>query len=166
MLGVVLLGAALFAKPPTAAGKRKARHWLLGLVHGLAHVGLAAAGTWVWLQLPMYEWSWPWPVAAAALLYWPVAGLVATELAAAYLLVAGAFGVNVNELFAGQSIEDAKSFVRLHIAADGTLTVYPVAVDRICREWRANPEGDHADPWIEPRDPLRARLAEEPYTVG
>jgi hypothetical protein len=166
MLLVVLLGAILFAKLPTAAGRWKARHWLLGLLHGLAHVALAAAGTWVWLRLPMHEWTWPLPLAAAALLYWPVAGVVATELAAAYLLVAGAVGVNLNELFAGQGIEDAKSFVRLHIAADGTLTVYPVAVDRICREWRANPGGDPADPWIEPRDPLRVRLAEEPYTVG
>jgi hypothetical protein len=165
MLVVTLLGAVLFAKPPTASGKRNARHWILGISHGIAHIALAAAGTWAWLQLPMYEWPWPWPVAAAAVLYWPVIGLVGTELVAAYLLVAGAFGVNLNELFAGQGIDDAKSFLRLHVAADGALTVYPVAVDRICRKWRANPAGGRADPWVEPEQPLRARLAEPPFTL-
>jgi hypothetical protein len=35
----------------------------------------------------------------------------------------------------GQAIEDHKGFLRIRIAADGNLTVYPVAVDRICRDW-------------------------------
>ena len=55
--------------------------------------------------------------------------------------MASLFKVNVNELFAGQGIEDAKSFLRMHIAADGTLTVYPIGVDRICRQWVADPDG-------------------------
>ncbi len=44
-----------------------------------------------------------------------MSGLVASQLVAAYLLVASSFGVNVNELFAGQGIEDFKSFLRLRI---------------------------------------------------
>lgn len=115
MLGVTLLGAALFAKPPTAGGKRHVRHWILGVSHGLAQVGLAAAGTWAWLELPFYDWPWPLPAAAAAVVYGPVIGLVSSQVVAAYLLVAGAFGVNVNELFAGQGIEDSKSFLRMRI---------------------------------------------------
>lgn len=165
MLVITLVGAALFAKPPNASGKRHARHAILGVIHGLAHIALGATGTWLWLKLPFYEWPWPLPVVAAAVLYGPVAGLVASQLTAAYLLVAGSFGVNLNELFAGQGIEDAKSFLRLHIAADGTLTVYPVAIDRVCREWRANPDGAADSPWVEPTEPLVARLAEPPFTV-
>ena len=165
MLVVTLLAGILFAKPPTAGGKRKARHWVLGLSHGLAHIALGAAGTWAWLRTPFLDWPWPLPLAAAAVLYAPLAGLVASQLAAAYLLVAGTFGVNLNELFAGQGIEDAKSFLRLHIAADGTLTIYPVAVDTICRGWRADPDAPPDAPWIVPTQPLRARLAEPPVTI-
>ncbi|MBF9134867.1 metallophosphoesterase [Plantactinospora sp. S1510] len=165
MLVVTLLGAVFFAKPPSANGKRHARHWILGLCHGFAHVGLAAGGTWIWLQLDFHVWPWPLPVVAAAVVYGPLAGLVASQLTATYLLIAGSFGVNLNELFAGQGIEDAKCFLRLHIDADGTLTGYPVAVDEICRRWRADPDGAPDAAWLSPEQPLALRLAEPPFTL-
>jgi hypothetical protein len=165
MLIITLLGAAFFAKPPSAGGKRHSRHWILGVAHGLAQIGLGAAGTWLWLQLPFAEWPWPLPAVAAAVVYGPVVGFVASQLTAAYLLLAGTFGVNLNELFAAQGIEDAKCFLRLHIAPDGTLTVYPIAVDRIARDWQANPDGAPDSPWLTPTKPLRARLAEPPFTL-
>jgi hypothetical protein len=165
MLIVTLLGAVFFAKPPSANGKRHARHWILGLCHGFAQVGLAAGGTWIWLRLDFHVWPWPLPVVAAAVVYGPLAGLVASQLTATYLLIAGSFGVNLNELFAGQGIEDAKCFLRLHIDADGTLTGYPVAVDRICRRWRPDPDGAPDAAWLSPEQPLALRLAEPPFTL-
>ena len=39
--------------------------------------------------------------------------------------------MNVNELFAGQGIQDLKGFLRMHIDADGTLTIYPIGVDTV-----------------------------------
>lgn len=165
MLVVVLLGAAFFAKPPTSGGKRKFRHWGLGISHGLAHIGLAVAGAWLWLRLPFHDWPWPLPIIAAIVFFVPVSGLVASQVTAGYLLIAGAFRVNVNELFAGQGIEDAKGFLRLHIAPDGTLTVYPLAVDRICRRWRPNPDDVPQASWLTPTQPLRVRLAEPPVVI-
>ncbi|MGN9811099.1 metallophosphoesterase family protein [Micromonospora sp. BQ11] len=166
MLLVTLLGAAVFAKPPSAGGKRRARHWVLGLAHGTAHIGLAVAGTWAWLSLPFYDWPWPLPAVAAAVLYGPVIGLVASQVVAAYLLVAGAFGVNVNELFAGQGIEDAKAFLRMRIDPDGTLTLYPIAVDRVSRAWQVNPDQSPTASWLAPRTPLLPRLAEPPVRIS
>jgi hypothetical protein len=165
MLVVTMAGAIFFAKPPSASGKRHSRHWILGVTHGLAQIGLGALGTWVWLQLPFVDWPWPLPVAAAAVLYGPVAGVVACELVAVYLLVASTFHVNVNELFAGQGIEDSKIFLRLHIGRDGGLTIYPIALDRVSHSWRANPDGAADAPWIEPRKRLRPRLAEPPIVI-
>ncbi|MGC5332103.1 metallophosphoesterase family protein [Micromonospora sp. DT62] len=165
MLIVTMLAAAFFAKPPSSGGKRHARHWILGVGHGLAQIGLAAAGTWAWLALPFYDWPWPLPAVAAAVLYGPVSGLVASQLVAAYLLVAGAFGVNLNELFAGQGIEDAKAFLRLRIDPDGTLTIYPIAVDRVSRDWQVNPDQSPESSWLAPKQPLRPRLAEPPTTL-
>ncbi|SCL37499.1 hypothetical protein GA0074692_4689 [Micromonospora pallida] len=166
MLLVTVVGAGLFAKPPSVDGKRHARHWILGVTHGLAHVALAAGGTWVWLRLPFHDWPWPLPVVAAAVLYGPVLGLVASELTALYLLVASGFGVNVNELFAGQGIEDAKSFLRLRIDPDGTLTIYPIAVDRVSRRWQVNPDQSPTASWLTPQAPLTPRLAEPPITLA
>ncbi|MEG3633129.1 metallophosphoesterase family protein [Micromonospora palythoicola] len=165
MVLVTVLAAAMFAKPPSSSGKRHARHWILGVGHGLAHVGLAAAGTWAWLALPFHDWSWPLPAVAAAVVYLPVIGLVASQLVAAYLLLASAFGVNVNELFAGQGIEDAKGFVRMRIDPDGTLTLYPIAVDRVARDWRINPDHSPDSSWLTPTTPLTPRLAEPPITL-
>jgi hypothetical protein len=163
---VTLVSAVLFAKPPTAGGKRHVRHWLLGIGHGLAHLGLAGLGTWVWLMLPFVDWPWPAPVAAAAVIYGPVVSLLGSELVAAYLLVAGAFRVNLNELFAGQGIDDAKCFLRLHIARDGSLTIYPVAVDTICRKWTPEPDAPADHSWLVPAQPLRPRLAEPPIKIA
>ncbi|MEU4717788.1 metallophosphoesterase [Micromonospora purpureochromogenes] len=165
MLGVTLLGAAFFAKPPSAGGKRHVRHWILGVSHGLAQVGLAAAGTWAWLALPFYDWPWPLPAVAAAVVYGPVIGLVSSQVVAAYLLAAGAFGVNVNELFAGQGIEDSKSFLRMRIDPDGSLTIYPIAVDRVSRDWQLNPDQSPTASWLTPKTTLTPRLAEPPVTL-
>ena len=161
-----VLGAVAFAQPPGAGKDRHMRHWLLGLLHGFAHVGLAVGGTWVWLQFPMRDWPWPWPLAAAAILYGPVIGYVASLLVSLYLVIASWFGVNVNELFAGQGIEHAKSFLRLHIAADGTLTIHPVGVERICRKWAAAPDDPPDAPWIRPEEPLTAHLIETPIVLA
>ena len=166
MLGLVLTGAVMFAQPPGASAGKHARHWILGLAHGFAQIGLAVGGTWVWLQTPFRDWTWPGPLVVAVVLYLPVIGFLATQLCALYLLVASRFKVNVNELYAGQGIEDAKSFLRMHIAADGTLTVHSIGIDRICREWVADPDGAHDASWLRPVQPLTARLIEEPFTVA
>ena len=165
MLTVILIGAVLFAQPPGASSDKHTRHWILGILHGLAQIALAAAGTWVWLQLPVRGWTWPGPLVVAAVIYLPVIGVVATQLCALYLLIASFFKVNVNELYAGQGIEDAKSFLRLHIDRNGTLTVYAIGIDKICRNWEADPEAADDASWLKPVEPLTARLIEEPIKV-
>jgi hypothetical protein len=167
MVLLVLGGTVGLAYIPTG-GRKRARHFLAGSLHGLVHLGLGLAGGLLWLELPFAESAWPLPLLAAVVLYLPVAGLVGSQLVAAYLLVASWFGININELFAGQGIEDHKSFLRLHLAPDGTLTIYPIGVDRICRHWRPDPDSPHPDaPWVVPAEPgsLRVRLAEDPVVV-
>lgn len=166
MLLVMLIGPVMFAQPPGASSARRPRHWVLGALHGLLHIALAVGGTWLWLQLEFRDWTWPLPLVVAAAGYGPIAGFLATQLAAGYLLVASWFKVNVNELFAGQGIEEAKSFLRMHVAVDGTLTVYPVAVDRISSKWRADPDGPADSPWLVPEQPLPVRLVEPPIQIS
>jgi hypothetical protein len=167
MILLVLGGTVGFAYTPTG-GPKTTRHFLAGLLHGVAHVGFGAAGAWAWLQLPFHDWTWPLPLLAAAVLYLPVAGLVASQVIALYLLLGSPFGINVNELFAAQGIEDGKSFLRLHIDREGVLTIYPVGVDRVCRRWRTDPDATRPDAsWIVPARPgvPHATLAEPPITI-
>ncbi|MGK5680397.1 metallophosphoesterase [Actinoplanes sp. URMC 104] len=165
MLVLILAGAVAFAQPPKADRPKHARHWIAGLLHGFAHIGLAAGGTWVWLELPFHNWEWPGPLIVAVIAYGPVSGFLATQLTALYLLIAASADVNLNELYAGQGIEDSKSFLRMHIAADGTLTIHPIGIDRICRDWTADPDGAPDSPWLRPREPLTPHRIEAPIEV-
>ena len=92
-------------------------------------------------------------------------GFVATQVTALYLLIASTVDVNINELYAGQGIEDAKSFLRMHIAADGTLTIHPIGVDKICRKWTPDPDGASDASWLRPGDPLVPHRIEAPIQV-
>jgi hypothetical protein len=133
--------------------------------HGIAHIGLGVAGAYAWSHLPFIHWPWPMPPIMAVLIYLPVSGIVASELVAPYLLIAGSFRVNFNELFAAQSIVDSKSFLRLHIDGNGDLTVYPVGVRRVCRKWTVRPNDPIDQPWLQPEQPIVTTLIEEPFRV-
>jgi hypothetical protein len=89
-------------------------------------------------------------------------GLLGSLLMALALLP----GVNFNEAYSAQQIEDYKNFVRLHISEKGALTVYPVGIDRVTR-WEIDPEAQPGAPYFRPKDgrPPRARLIEDPITI-
>ena len=115
----------------------------------------------------------PWPV------NWP--GLIVLGLC---LMIAGGLGAGLGtEAFAlstllarsgvvagwqmsGQAVEDHKGFLRLHIAPDGDLTIYPLVIDEICREWELvdDPAGGKRPV---PASPLPSpRLVESPLVVA
>jgi hypothetical protein len=165
MVVVVLGSTAAFAMPSTGE-PRGLKHWILGSCHGLAHLGLGYLGARIWLELPLYDQTFPLPLLAALVLYLPPIAVVASALVGGYLLVASLFDVNVNELFAAQGIVDAKCFLRMHIAADGSLTIYTIGVDRVSRRWRANPSAQPHEPWIEPAGELRYRLVDGPVRLS
>ena len=160
---IILGGATAFAMPQS--GPRRRKHWALGITHGFVHIGLGVLGAEAWAHLPFVRWAWPWPLVAAALLYVPVFGLIAAEVVGLYLLIASNWHVNFNELYAGQSIVDAKSFLRLHIGTDGALTIYPIGVDRVCRQWTVRPDDAVDHPWLQPAKPIAIKLAGPPIRI-
>jgi hypothetical protein len=162
---VLDIGGATFLAMPREAGQRRPRHWILGLSHGVVVVGLAVLGTWAWLSLPLFELRWPLPLVLAVVLYFPLVSVVAGLTFSAYLLVAARFNVNLNELFAGQGITDYKGFLRMRFAPDGSLTIYPIGLDRTGTRWRATPEAAEDKPWFEPVRPLTPHLIEPPIQI-
>ncbi|WP_235925952.1 metallophosphoesterase family protein [Actinokineospora pegani] len=165
---VLLLGGTAFAKIERFHGGGTAT-WA-GVLHALAHIGLSVG--WSFVVIWLYTTVLPrgvvddWATLAIVLVGTPVViGFLDAELVALYLMVASRFGINLNEVMAGQSIEHYKGFLRLRISADGDLTVHPVGLDRVGRRWRADPGGAAHEPWLTPSRPLRPRLIEAPVTV-
>lgn len=165
-LVLVVFGATFAFAMSEPDVHRKLAHRACGLLHGIAQLGLAALGSWLWWLTPLEHLPGPLPVLLGLVIYLPVAGIVAAELTAVYLLVAGRFHVNVEELFAAQGIKDTKSMMRLHIDTDGRLTIYPIGLERAGRRWRAMPDAAPGAPWIAPTEPLRPRLIEEPLHLA
>jgi hypothetical protein len=73
-----------------------------------------------------------------------------------YLLVSlNGFGKHWNEAFSSMRIKSYKNFLRLRIAPDGSLTIYPIGLKDVPR--------DRFDP---PRNPpLSPRLIEPPIRI-
>jgi hypothetical protein len=165
LMVALVLGSTLAFAMPSSGGQRRFRHWALGFGHGVAHLGLAYVGARAWVATPLDEWTFPLPLLAVLVTYFPLITLAASVVVGGYLLIASLFDVNVNELFAAQGIPDGKSFLRMHIAADGALTIYPIAVERTGRKWTVNVDGAPHEPWIEPATPLRCALAEPPIPI-
>ncbi|MFL6141980.1 MAG: metallophosphoesterase [Labedaea sp.] len=162
---VLLLGALAFARldlPSNAVP-----HNVAGVLHALTHVALSVG----WAQVVLWLDRDVFPAGAAAdlAIFFVVAigtpllaGFLDAEVVALYLLVASRFGINVNEAFAGQSVENYKGFLRMHIDADGTLSIHPVKIPTVCRRWVADPDGAPEDPWLRPKDGSLAVVPIEP----
>jgi hypothetical protein len=164
VLMVVLSGAVwaaltAFAHSPGLKGR------LLGLAHTLAHLVFVVAAVAAASVIP-------WPAIARAdavpLMCGVVGALIGPLVTAAYLIVADLFGVNTDELFSAQAIAGHKSFLRLRIASDGTLTVFPIKIERPVHWVFAGPDGVAGDRrWFRPADGVEPRpeLIEAPITI-
>jgi len=174
LLALVLaavLWSGLNAFTSVSARRNPLRRRLVGGAHTLAHLALMA-GTAVGAELGADAAGWvqPWPSVAVPVAEGLVGGLVGQLVVALYLLLADRVGpgVNTDELFSAQAIQDYRCFVRLRIDPGGTLTVYPVKIERAVR-WRFAPvPGPDSDPrWFRPADGVEpvADLIEEPIVI-
>lgn len=161
-VAAVVAGTYLFA---VLMGRHGPRHQVAGVLHAVPHVALGALGAAVWSALPVSDLPTPWGTLLAFVLYLPVIGIIDTWIVGIYLLIASRFGININELHAGLGIDDYKCFLRMHIGTDGALTIYPIGLDRVGREWRATPDAPAPASWIEPTEPLITHLIEAPVVV-
>ena len=115
-----------------------------GTVHLAAHAAaMFAVG---WGALAAAGWlAPPWPSArfgVVAVLAMTGGWLAGSFLTGLYLLVSlNVFGRHSEEAFSALRIQDYKNFLRLHVAADGTLTIYPIKLPRVPRRWRRRTGG-------------------------
>jgi hypothetical protein len=161
MTAAVMASTVFFAVGLTE-GEARMKAIVLGSLHGIAHIALGVGGLFLWRLLPFDHYKPAVQAALAVVVYLTPAGVAAALLVSLYLLIASQFKVNVNELFAGQGIEDFKCFLRMRFAPDGTLSIYAIGVDEVSHKWVAQPTGS----WFGPAEPLRPRLVDDVVTLS
>jgi hypothetical protein len=53
----------------------------------------------------------------------------------------------------------------MHVAPDGTLTIYPIGVTTICRDWVPTPDEAPHEPWLRPGSALDIHPIEPPIVI-
>ncbi|WP_327413823.1 hypothetical protein [Streptomyces sp. NBC_01233] len=129
-LVLVVLGCAarLIRKRKLAAPSRTTTAVLLQLAVALVALAITVA-------IPFPPACSGWIVVLACLFVAALTGAAVGSEAFALWTLSVHDGVVAEWPMSGQSIEDHKGFVRIHIAQSGTLTLYPLALDGICRDW-------------------------------
>ena len=138
---LVTLAAAVLLLVPWVVGMVRSRtlHHPSSAVAGLLLQLLVAEGVLLALVAVDLSGLWAgWVVAIGAAWAAAVGWVLGSEAFALYVLVARS-GQVFGWQMSGQAIEDHKGFVRMHLAADGTLTLHPLVVDEVCHEWTVQP---------------------------
>lgn len=98
---------------------------------------------------------------------WVLGGVGGVLGVSGYLWATNSLGFHANEAFAPLHHADQKNFLRLHVGADGALTVYPIGVERVTRRWRFDPDAPAYAPWLAPEEGgPAAHLIEEPIVLA
>lgn len=129
--------------------------FIMGTIHGLVHLLAAFLLGWGVCRLLVDQWHWPFASIRFSLvggLLMIVGGWIAgSSILGVYLLGSlNIFGRHSNEAFSALRIEDWKSFLRLHIAADGTLSIFPLGIRRVPRTRQGSVDVEPAVELIEP----------------
>jgi hypothetical protein len=163
-VATVVAGFVLFNR-----SRSRVYQWLGGLAHAgvhwfcIFHIG--------WGALALTQWLLPGTgflqfVVAGALVF---AGgwVVGSAVMGLYLLVSlNLFGRHSEEAFSALAIQDYKNFLRIHVTSDGTLTLYPVRIDRVPRRWRERDASQTDNPSrLVPDGPLEPALIEPPIVL-
>jgi hypothetical protein len=163
-VGGITLGLVLFTDTHSRIYK-----WLGGLAHAAAHWACLFALGWgsmllARVLLPFWGFG---RFALDAVLIGIGAWVFGSVIVGLYLLVSlSVFGRHSEEAFSSLRIEDFKHFLRLHVARDGTLTIYPIAIDRVPRDWHPRGPGTETHSRLVPETPLEPRLIEPPIRLA
>jgi hypothetical protein len=163
LMVVSLAGMVRFAHDATGV-----RRFMLGMVHstlqlaGVAGVMIAAS----WLS-SAFGLRGVWSLIAFLGLVALVGGIGGMVGMSAYLWATNCLGLHGTEGYASLHHQDLKHFLRLHIQADGVLTVYPIGIDRVARKWTLCPDAPAHEPWFAPQgSEPEPHLIEKPISIS
>jgi hypothetical protein len=145
-----------------------------GFIHGLTHLAAIFALGWLGFLLMRYSVdrfdltnpaviNFVWLI--CILIVCGIGGfIVGSFIMGVYLFVSlHLFGRHDNEAFSAMKIEDYKNFLRLHIDAQGGLTIYPFKIEKVAKDWDC--ETKNGKQICKPKSEIKAELIEEPIVI-
>jgi calcineurin-like phosphoesterase family protein len=148
-----------------------AYRWIAGLLHGAAHLLAIVILGWGAAVLTgrvlNLEFSSAWQLLIAGAVIFAGGWFVSGVIMGLYLLISlNVFKRHSNEAFSALRIEGWKHFLRLHVDRSGALTIFPIGVARIPRQWVRKGDGIQR-PQFAPADgaTLNPVLIEPPIVV-
>ncbi|MGI8810078.1 MAG: hypothetical protein ACR2KK_19985 [Acidimicrobiales bacterium] len=163
LLMVVSLAAMVrFAHELSGVGR-----FLFGLVHSTMQLASVAGVMIAASRLSSgFGLTGVWSLVAFLGLVGVLGGLGGTVGMSGYLWLTNCLGFHGNEGYAPLHHQDLKHFLRLYIGSEGTLTVFPIGVDRVGRKWKLRPEDPTHAPWFAPDGPEpEPHLLEKPVRI-
>ena len=150
---LVFLGFFFFTETTS-----KAYRCIAGSVHALSHLAACLLLGWVGQRFAMSimeaEFGTSWYQIYSALVLLVGGYFTGSVLMGTYLYISlNLFKRHRNEAFSSLKVEDWKNFLRLRIDKGGTLTIFPIGIERVPRRWKpANLDNPGKPQWI-PDDP-------------
>ncbi len=158
-VAVMAAGLWMFARTPPWVSRGWPRYvakTVMAAVHTLAQV-LTIVGVAVLAVSLASSWAGDRLfTTTASLIAGVVGGMACSLVVGAYLAAANALpGLRAhgNETFASARITGNKNFLRMHLDAEGRLTVHALAIERAVHHWRPDPDNDDPEAaWLVPAD--------------
>ncbi|MGH3996029.1 MAG: metallophosphoesterase [Pseudonocardiaceae bacterium] len=158
-----LAGMVRFAHEASGVGR-----FLLGMAHSTLQLASVAGVMIAASRLSSaFGLGGVWSLVAFLGLVGLLGGIAGIVGLSGYLWATNCLGFHGNEGYAPLHHQDLKHFLRLHIEADGALTVYPIGVDRVARKWALCPDAPAHAPWFTPHgaEP-EPHLIEKPIIIS
>ncbi|MEP6743161.1 MAG: hypothetical protein ABJB61_11730, partial [bacterium] len=131
----------------------KLYRFIAGPLHGAAHVLACFFIGWWATSFTVNSLHQPfgsfWQLVAAGAIIFVGGWLVGSTIMGLYLLISLAVGRHSNEAFSALCIQDWKNFLRIRIEANGNLTLFPIGVHKVPRNWTRRKDGQKG-PGYEP----------------
>ena len=145
--------------------------WAGGLLHAFAHYTALFYVGWgsAFLVYQLYPTSPVMQLLVGAGLVFGLGWILGSVIVGLYLLVSlRIFGRHAEEAFSALRIQDHKNFLRLRIGEDGSLTLYPIGIERVPRRWRErrDDEAGLTPSRFVPEDGTPPRLIEPPIRLA
>lgn len=158
---VLLAGMVRFAHDATGITR-----FVLGLVHSGLQLASVAAVMMVASRLSSeVGLRGVWSLVTFLVLVGLLGGLAGTVGMSGYLWATNCLGFHSNEGYAPLHHMDLKHFLRLHVDAEGELTIYPIGVDHVGRHWELRPDDPPEAPWFAAVPPIEPHLIEKPIRI-
>jgi hypothetical protein len=131
-----------------------------GVAHGVTHllatffIGWTAAYLSVSILFKKFGWTIfefkkPGQLLFSAVFILFFGWIVGSFIMGIYLLISlNGFGHHANEAFSSLAIPDYKNFLRIRIEANGDLTIFPIGIRRVPRNWKRQPEDAKGPPYV------------------